>query len=87
MKTSALPQNRPHPMPLQTEAANSDSERDELIELFPLPRYFQVHFEHIHDNADALRREVRQLRQYAASLEAKLDTLLNLLDVPQNRSS
>ncbi|WP_020563208.1 hypothetical protein [Methylosarcina fibrata] len=55
---------------------NSDQE---LIDLFPLPRYFQVHFQHVHENTDALQSELAQLKQVVAGVDAKLEQLTALL--------
>jgi len=55
---------------------------DDLIDLFPLPRYFQVHFQHVHDNAHDLQAELSQLREYVAKVDEKLDRLMALLSRP-----
>ena len=63
---------------------------DDLIDLFPLPRYFQVHFEHIHDNTHDvqvklnhlnhdIQSQLDQLKQTLAKLEDKLDRYMVLL--------
>jgi|GEM_PF-2517296 len=52
---------------------------DVLIDSLPLPRYFQMHFEYIHDNTQELRAQVNQLTQTLAHLENKLDQLLGAL--------
>lgn len=52
---------------------------DDLIDLFPLPRYFQVHFQHIHENASDLHDELTQLKDYVAKVDEKLDRLTALL--------
>lgn len=74
-------QNRSNPVPLQAREQSDLKNQDDLIDQFPLPRYFQVHFQHVHENADTLRREIIQLKHYTCSLEAKLDKLLALLNV------
>jgi hypothetical protein len=64
---------------------------DDLIDLFPLPRYFQVHFEHVHDNAREvqnklnhlnhdLQNQLDQLMQTLAKVDGKLDRYIALLD-------
>lgn len=53
--------------------------KDVLIDALPLPRYFQMHFEYIHDNTQELREQVNQLSQTLAHLENKMDQLLGLL--------
>jgi hypothetical protein len=66
---------------------------DDLIDLFPLPRYFQVHFEHIHDNTHDvqgklnhlnhdLQSQLDQLKQTLATMEGKLDRFIALLGHP-----
>lgn len=45
---------------------------DDLIDLFPLPGYFQLHFEYIHDNTLGIKDQVNQLKQVLAKLEGKL---------------
>ena len=52
---------------------------DDLIDLFPLPRYFQVHFEHIHQNNRVVNGELEQLRQAIAKVDEKMERLLALL--------
>jgi hypothetical protein len=63
---------------------------DDLIDLFPLPRYFQVHFEHIHDNIHDvqgklnhlnhdMQSQLDQLKQTLAALEGNLDRFIALL--------
>lgn len=54
-------------------------QEDVLIDSLPLPRYFQMHFEYIHDNTQELRAQVNQLTQTLAHLENKLDQLLGSL--------
>lgn len=52
---------------------------DDLIDLFPHPRYFQVHFQHIHENAHDLHDELTQLKDYVAKIDEKLERLIALL--------
>jgi hypothetical protein len=52
---------------------------NDLIDLFPLPRYFQVHFEHIHENTHVLNNDVVQLKQAIAKVDEKIERLLALL--------
>ena len=64
---------------------------DDLIDLFPLPRYFQVHFELIHDvqgklnhlNHD-MQNQLDQLKRTLAAVEGKLDRFIVLLDEAAN---
>ncbi|MCK9397496.1 MAG: hypothetical protein M0Q44_18145 [Methylobacter sp.] len=55
---------------------------DDLIDLFPLPRYFQVHFQHVHENTQDLRGELVQLKDYVAKVDEKLERLMALLSRP-----
>jgi len=68
-----------HSLPLQTDREEVAPHDSEVLEHFPMPRYFQIHFEHVHDTTEALQREIKQLRQANAGMEAKLDVLINLL--------
>lgn len=49
---------------------------EELLELFPLPRYFQIHFSHVHDNHEHAKLQVDELKQSIHRVEQKLDLLL-----------
>ena len=51
----------------------------DLIDLFPQPRYFQVHFQHIHENVYLLQNELTQLKDQVAQVDDKLGRLLALL--------
>ncbi len=53
---------------------------EELLELFPLPRYFQIHFGHIHDNTEQAMRQLDELKQRIERVEEKLDQLLAVMD-------
>ena len=52
---------------------------DDLINLFPQPRYFQVHFQHIHENTHDLHDELAQLKNYVIKVDKKLERLVKLL--------
>jgi hypothetical protein len=65
--------------PTRDSKKRNITEEDDLIDLFPLPRYFQVHFEHIHDNAHDIQSQLDQLKQTLASVEDKLDRFMALL--------
>ena len=78
--------------PLNTEKRDVTKE-DDLIDLFPLPRYFQVHFEHIHDNSQDVQSKLKhlnhdiqnqldQLKQTLATVEEKLDRFIAILGHP-----
>lgn len=51
----------------------------ELLKLFPLPRYFQIHFQHIHENIDELKTDTQHLRAAVLEINTKLDGLIQLL--------
>ncbi len=87
MKTSHLLQEKPTPIPLQTREQLESLTEDDLLKLFPLPRYFQVHFQHVHENADNSQRKIDQLQRHMIRLEAKLDILLAALNVSQEQIS
>ncbi len=55
---------------------------DDLIDLFPLPRYFQVHFQHVHENTHDLQDELLELKNYVAKVDEKLERLMALLSRP-----
>ncbi len=55
---------------------------DDLIDLFPLPRYFQVHFQHVHENTHDLQGELVELKDYVAKVDEKLERLMALLTRP-----
>jgi hypothetical protein len=55
---------------------------DDLIELFPQPHYFQVHFQHMHENTHELKSELAKLRDYVATVDKKLERLMVLLSHP-----
>jgi hypothetical protein len=52
---------------------------DGLINPFPKPQYFQVHFEHLHENTSQLQAELAQIKDTVAHLDEKLGRLLALL--------
>ena len=56
----------------------------DLIDLFPQPRYFQVHFQHTHENIYLLQYELAQLKAHVAQIDDKLGRLLALLIDPPN---
>ncbi len=47
---------------------------------FPLPKYFQVHFEYIHENTAKQRHEVKELKRSVQRIEEKIDRLLSLFN-------
>ena len=83
--------------PELTPAVNLDKrsfiKEDDLIDSFPLPRYFQVHFEHIHDNTHDvqgklthlnhdIQSQLDHLKETLATVEGKLDRFIELLVHP-----
>jgi hypothetical protein len=68
--------------PAKTPKNRSVKTDDDLIDLFPLPRYFQVHFQHVHENTHDLQGELVQLKNYVAKVDEKLDRLMALLSRP-----
>lgn len=63
-----------------TSKQSKQQEHEDLLESFPLPRYFQVHFQHIHERTDTVHEELTALKDYVNKLEIKLDRLLTLLE-------
>lgn len=79
---SALNVSHPHKVKqqvLNTPEPYAQQEQDNLLQSFPLPRYFQVHFQHIHERTDAVHQELAELKTHVHQLESKLDALLVLL--------
>jgi hypothetical protein len=81
MTTSKLAQERkrsskPPKMPEERRV----HEGDDLLDLFPLPRYFQVHFQHVHENAKDIQAQMIQLREYVTQVDVKLERLTTLLN-------
>jgi hypothetical protein len=68
--------------PAKMSRARSVTKSDDLIDLFPLPRYFQVHFQHVHDNSHDLQTELAQLKDYVVKVDEKLEQLMSLLSRP-----
>ena len=81
MKTLKLVQKaRDANSPAKIPKARSVKKDDDLIDLFPLPRYFQVHFQHVHDNSHDLQSELSQLKDYVAKVDEKLERMMALLN-------
>lgn len=53
---------------------------EEMLAFFPQPKYFQIHFQHCHDNAYKIQQELFELKQYIVSLEEKLDRMMKALN-------
>lgn len=52
---------------------------EELLAQFPLPRYFQIHFSHIHENCEQTKQQVDELKQSIKLVEQKLDRILDAM--------
>lgn len=60
-----------------TTVKDRHSKKDEpLLDQFPQSRYFQVHFQHVHENVRLLREELAQFKDSVAEIDAKLERLL-----------
>lgn len=57
----------------------SQLNEQELIKLFPLPRYFQIHFQQLHENIDTLKEDTQSLKNTVQEMNTKLDLLMQLL--------
>jgi len=79
METSKLVQKPKSKHYLKTH--NSIKAEDDLIDLFPQPRYFQVHFQHVHENTHDLRGELAQLKDYVTKVDEKLERVIALLSL------
>jgi plasmid replication initiation protein len=81
MTTSKLAQERKRSSkPTKMLEERRVHEGDDLLDLFPLPRYFQVHFQHVHENAKDIQAQMIQLREYVTQVDVKLDRLTALLN-------
>lgn len=49
---------------------------EELLAEFPLPRYFQIHFSHVHENCEQVKQQFNDLSQRIERIEKKLDRVL-----------
>ena len=72
-------QSKTEKIPAKLSKDRSIKDNDDLIDLFPLPRYFQVHFQHVHENTHDLQGELVQLKDYVAKVDEKLERLMTLL--------
>ena len=59
-------------------SAKRSIKEDDLIDLFPLPRHFQVHFEHILENTRDAPGKLDRLTQTLVTVEGKLDRFIVL---------
>jgi hypothetical protein len=69
----------------KSERSGAIGKDSDLMELFPLPQYFQAHFQYIHDNNRALQKELSKMTQQMIVMEAKLNQLLLAEKRPANR--
>ncbi|MGR9014943.1 MAG: hypothetical protein ACU83U_15005 [Gammaproteobacteria bacterium] len=69
-------------IPAKTSKNQMMNKDNDLIDLFPQPRYFQVHFQHVHENTHDLQGELVQLKDYVAKIDEKLERLMTLLSRP-----
>ncbi|MCX7107578.1 MAG: hypothetical protein NTV66_08440 [Methylococcales bacterium] len=60
--------------PLQSVKPNKQiiNNEEKLMDLFPLPRYFQIHFEHIHHNSYDVQGKLNHINQ---DIQDQLDEL------------
>lgn len=81
MPTSKLVQERKRgAMPPKMPEERSVHEGDDLLDLFPLPRYFQIHFQHVHENSRDIQAQMVQLKEYVRQVDVKLDRLTAILN-------
>lgn len=67
----------------ETDGYAQLSEAD-LVKLFPLPRYFQIHFQYAHENIGELKAELATLKKTVSQMDAKIDLLIQLLNQTRN---
>ncbi|MFZ2726084.1 MAG: hypothetical protein WAX77_07545 [Methylococcaceae bacterium] len=63
----------------KTSKTRTVSNEDDLIDLFPTARYFQIHLRYIHDTNETMNTELQQLKEAVFKLDNKLDSILALL--------
>lgn len=76
-------------MQLENKKARGQKEKDrysvdsvspeELHALFPLPRYFQIHFNHLHEKLAQTTQQTEELKQRMSRIEKKIDRLLAMM--------
>lgn len=57
----------------------SQLSEQKLMKLFPQSRYFQIHFQQLHENIDTLKEDTQELKHAVQEMNAKLDLLMQLL--------
>jgi len=65
---------------LPKNASEYEYIQDEAQAFFPQSKYFQIHFQHCHENAEAIQQELHVLKQYMRNVEEKLERLMISLD-------
>lgn len=83
METLKLVQKTKNVKASAKQSKNGSAKKDvDLIDSFPLPQYFQVHFQHVHENTHDLQEELMQLKDYVAKVDDKLERLMAILMRP-----
>lgn len=59
---------------------------DEILTYFPQSKYFQIHFQHSHENADVIQQELLALKKHVVSVEQKLEKIMSLLDEKSSKN-
>lgn len=59
---------------------------DEVLAFFPQSKYFQIHFQHCHENAAVIQQELYALKEYVVNLEEKLERIMKMLDDKTNNN-
>lgn len=72
-------EDRSHRNRLLADSLKTKTDK-ESFEKFPLPIYFQTHFEYIHDLNANVRTEINQMKRQLNAIEKKLDKLLTAID-------
>jgi hypothetical protein len=60
---------------MKTTSAKAPSDNQALSPVepgFPSIRYFQIHFEHLHDTIDELKKQINQANRQIAELQQQL---------------
>mgnify|MGYP000131906279 CR=1 FL=1 len=54
--------------------------QDEVQAYFPQSKYFQIHFQHCHENAEKVQQELDALKKHVIKVEEKLEQIMKMLD-------
>lgn len=76
--TSKSPNNITSLQPKTHRTEYAQLSEAELLKLFPQSRYFQIHFQHLHENTQEIKAELAECKQISSQLNAKLDVLMQL---------